>query len=153
MKQLEINIRPTASIYLDAESLDCLSVCSQAHYDGRCREASAAGGFIAMWDAYFRAHREHPDTGSGSATCSWNDADTCRKILENPPEGFIPRASQLYTFFSEVMRSLNLTSGYVTLEGIADHLCPSCLRSGTTFFYEPNPWDFCPAHEPGQTTS
>lgn len=75
--KITIKARPEFNLPLDAATVALLMQMSSLHYDGRCKAASAVGGFIYGWRNSVQFSPELPVTAAS------NDLDTVLKICEN----------------------------------------------------------------------
>lgn len=75
--KIEISSRPVFSLPLPLKTVELLMTMSRHHYDGRCKSASAVGGFIYGWSNSVTFAPEGP------VDATWDQLDTLLKICEN----------------------------------------------------------------------
>lgn len=79
MRPATVMPRAVFALTLRRVEIDVLSRLSRAHYDLRCKLASQPGGFIYGWGNHLDLMENEPNS---RVTATWNDLDTCLKILE-----------------------------------------------------------------------
>lgn len=96
------------NIELPLADIAMLCALSAIHYDGRCKSASAHGGFLCGWRNYaeFCAEKYGPET-SHSVTASFDELDSCLKIMEHPTREHETHAYALTTKFSRLCTLAN----------------------------------------------
>lgn len=84
---MKIALQARVEFYLPLTALDIETLCmlSNAHYDGRCKESSRVGGFLYGWRNYVDTWRICDTPLKDQIIhASWDDLDTCLKIMERP---------------------------------------------------------------------
>lgn len=85
--------------------LRVLLLLSSLHYDGKCNQASQVGGFIYGW-------KNTLSMGRTAIKATWDNVDTCAKILEGPlpqraPKNFVTARAELAIAFHAALRRGN----------------------------------------------
>lgn len=75
--KIEVVSRPLFNLPLPIETVELLMRMSSLHYDGRCKSASAVGGFIYGWKNSVTFMPDVP------VSATWHELDTMLKICEN----------------------------------------------------------------------
>lgn len=96
------------NIGLPLAEIEMLCALSAIHYDGRCKAASAPGGFLYGWRNYaaFCAEKYGPETAH-AVTASFSELDSCLKIMEMPTKEHAERAHALTRKFSRLCTVAN----------------------------------------------
>lgn len=76
--KIEITTQCEFHIALTARHVDCLIKLASHHYDSQCK--AAVGVFLIGWKRSIETLQDIP--GKHRITMSWNQCDTCLKLLE-----------------------------------------------------------------------
>lgn len=75
--KIEVVARPLFNLPLPLETVKLLMLMSSRHYDGRCKSASAVGGFIYGWNNSVTYSPDLP------VSATFHELDVTLKICEN----------------------------------------------------------------------
>lgn len=94
---MKVVLAARIEFYLSLTALDIETLCmlSNAHYDGRCKASGQIGGFLYGWRNHVEAWELYnlPKKKKKEQTvrASWDDLDTCLKIMEWPTRMLIDK--------------------------------------------------------------
>lgn len=108
--KVTISARTQFSVPLTEQHLQDLFRCAEHHYDARCRQYGREGGLVQVWLRRYKFTSELPEFKPEDfvVVCSWQDLDTCAKILEvgryDADAGVRDRTMELGRQFSALLR-------------------------------------------------